>query len=169
MNETNILIAFVAVTAIAVVLQMFILLGMYLSTRKVSRRIDALSVRVNEQVLPLIEKVRVIVDESAPGIQEVVTNLTETSALVRQQAGQIDEAITEIVGVARTQAGNAGVLAARTMQRVDRTAEALQHTVSAPMRHLSALVEGVVAGFGELAAGRKVRHSKAEPSDNMFI
>ena len=169
MNETTLLIAFIAVTAVAVVLQMLILAGMYFTTRKTSKRIDALSTRVNEQVLPLVEKVRAIVDASAPGIQTVVTNLTETSTLVRQQAGQIDEAITEIVGIARTQAGNAGELAARTMQRVDRTAEVLQNTVSAPMRRLSALMEGVVVGLGEFAAGRKARRSKAEPSDNMFI
>jgi outer membrane murein-binding lipoprotein Lpp len=169
MNETTLLIAFIAVTAVAVVLQMLILAGMYSTTRKASRRIDALSIRVNEQVLPLVEKVRAIVDTSAPQIQTVIANLTETSTLVRQQAGQIDEAITEIVGIARTQAGNAGELAARTMRRVDRTAETLQHTVATPMRQFSALLEGVAAGFGELTAGRKSRRSKAEPTDEMFI
>ncbi len=172
MNETTLLIAFVGVTSVAVVLQMLILFGMYLSTRKASKRIEALTTRVNEQVLPLVEKVRAIVDESAPQIQTVITNLTDTSTLVRKQAGQIDEAMTEMLGIARTQAGNAGALAARTMQRVDRTAEALQHTVccsASAVRQLSALMEGVMAGFGELAAGRKVRRSKAEPTDDMFI
>lgn len=169
MNETTLLIIFVGVTAVAVVLQMLILAGMYFTTRKTSKRIDALSTRVNEQVLPLVEKVRTIVEASAPGIQTVVTNLTETSTLVRQQAGQIDEAITEIVGIVRTQAGNAGQLAAKTMQRVDRTAEVLQNTVSAPMRRVSALMEGVVAGISEFAAGRKARRSRPEPKDDMFI
>ncbi len=169
MNETTLLTAFIGVTAVAVVLQMLILAGMYFATRKTSKRIEALTTRVNEQVLPLVEKVRVIVDESTPGIQTVIANLTETSTLVRKQAAQIDEAVTEIVGIARTQANNAGALAQRTLQRVERTTEAVQHSVSAPMRHLSALMEGVVAGFGELAAGRKVRRGKVEPTDDMFI
>jgi methyl-accepting chemotaxis protein len=170
MNEQSLLIAFIAVTSVAVVLQTLILAGMFFSTRKMGQRIEALSTKVEEQVLPLVEKVRGIVDESAPQIQTVITNLTETSNLVRAQAGQIDEAVSEIVSIARTQAGNAGELAERTMQRMDHAAEAVQHTVTSPMRHLSALMEGVMAGFGEFVGGRKVRRTtKAVPSDEMFI
>jgi methyl-accepting chemotaxis protein len=169
MIEPALLIACIAVTSVAVVLQTVILAGMYFSTRKMSRRMEALTTRVEEQVLPLVEKVRGIVDQSAPMIHTVVTNLTETSNLVRSQAGQIDEAVTEIVGIARTQAGNAGELATRTMQRVDHAAEAVQHTVTSPMRHISALMEGVMAGFGEFVAGRKARRAKAVPTDEMFI
>jgi methyl-accepting chemotaxis protein len=168
MNET-LLIAFIAVTSVAVVLQTLILAGMYFSTRKMSNRMEALSTRVEEQVLPLVEKVRGIVDENAPMIHTVVTNLTESSNVVRAQVGQIDEAITEVVGIARTQVARADLLATRTMQRVDITAETLQHTVTSPMRHLSALMEGVMAGFGEYVGGRKARHSKTAPTDEMFI
>jgi hypothetical protein len=169
MNETTLLIAFVAVTSVAVVLQTLILLGMYVSTRKLSQRVEALSTKVEEQALPLIGTVRGIVDESAPMIRTVVTNLTETSNLVRSQAGEINDTVTEIVGIARAQAARADILATRTMQRVDLTAEALQHTVTSPARHVSALMEGVAVGFGEYLAGRKVRRSKAVPSDEMFI
>jgi methyl-accepting chemotaxis protein len=165
----NSLIAFVAVTSVAVVLQTLILAGMYFSIRKMGERMEALSRRVEEQALPLVEKVRGMVDESAPKIQMVVTNLAETSTLVRKQAGQIDEAVTEIVGIARAQAGRADELATRTMQRVDLTAERLQHTVNSPMRHLSALMEGVTAGLGVLVSGRKSQSSKAASNDEMFI
>jgi methyl-accepting chemotaxis protein len=168
MHETT-LIAFVAVTSVAVVLQTLILAGMYVSTRKMGQRMEALSRRVEEQVLPLVEKVRGLVDESAPKIQTVVTNLVETSELVRTQAGQIDEAVTEIVGIARAQAERADVLATRTMQRVDLTAEKLQRTVNAPVRHLSALVDGVTAGLSALVSGRKAHSTKAASSDEMFI
>jgi methyl-accepting chemotaxis protein len=169
MNETTILTAFVAVTSVAVVLQTLILAGMYFSTRKLSQRMTALSIKVEDEVLPLVAKVRVIVDESAPKFQTVISNLSETSDLVRAQAGQIDEAVTEIVSIARAQAGNAGVLAERTMQRVDHVEEALHHAVSSPMRHISALMEGVAAGVGEFLGGRKVRRAKAVPTDDMFI
>ena len=169
MNEQSLLIAFVAVTSVAVVLQTLILAGMFVSTRKMSRRMEALSAKMEEQVLPLVEKVRGIVDESAPKIQTVISNLAQTSELVRTQAGQIDEAVTEIIGIARTQAGNAGILAERTMQRVDHAAEVVQHSVTSPMRYVSALMEGVMAGFGEFVGGRKVRRAKAVPSDEMFI
>lgn len=169
MNETTLLVAFIAVTSVAVVLQTVILAGMYFSTRKMGQSVEALSARVNDQVLPLLEKARVIVDESTPMIEKMVTNLTETSTLVREQAGKIDEAVTEIVGIARTQAGNANILATRTMQRVDIAAEALQHTVTTPARRISALMEGVMAGFGQFVGGRKAQKAKGAQPDDMFI
>jgi ABC-type transporter Mla subunit MlaD len=138
---------------------------MYFSTRKMSQRMEALSKRVEEQVLPLVEKVRGIVNENAPMVRSTVTNLTETSGLVRTQAGKIDEALTEIVGIARVQAANAGELADRTMQRVDNTAAALQHTVTSPMRHLSAVMDGVMAGFGEFVGRRRARRATVPPTD----
>lgn len=165
----TLLIAFIAVTSVAVVLQTLILAGMYVSTRKMGQRMEALSTRVEDQVLPLVEKVRVMVNENAPMIQTTITNLTETSNLVRSQAGRIDEAVTEIVTIARTQAGRADLLATRTMQRVDITAEALQHTALTPLRHLSAVMSGVGAGLGELVGGRKVRRARTVPNDEMFI
>jgi methyl-accepting chemotaxis protein len=166
---TSLLITFIAVTSIAVVLQTLILAGMYASTRKMGKRMEAMQQKVNEQVLPLVEKVRGLVDASAPKIENIVTNLSETTDLVRAQAGKIDEAVTEITEIARTQAGNAGALAARTMERVDIVAEAAQHTVTSPMRHISAMVEGVMAGFSEFVGARKVRRARAVPDDEMFI
>jgi ABC-type transporter Mla subunit MlaD len=174
MNQTTLLIAFIAVTSVAVVLQTMILAGMYFATRKAGERVSALSIQVNEKVMPLVDKMRALVDESAPSIQTAVTNLTETSTIVREQAGKITENIAEIVDMARSRAGQADVLADRTMQRVDLTAAAIQHAVQqgvlSPVRRLSALMEGVTAGVGEYVGKRKARHSsKAVPTDEMFI
>jgi hypothetical protein len=173
MNETTLLIAFIGVTSVAVVLQTAILAGMYFATRKTGERIIALTVQVNEKVLPLVEKVRGIVDESAPAIQTAVANLGETSTLVREQAGMIAENVTEIVAIARSRAGQADILADRTMQRVDLTAAAVQHAVLSPVRRLSALAEGLAAGVGEYVGQRKVKRSKAPAAaaadDEMFI
>ncbi len=160
------LIAFVAVTSAAVVLQTLILAGMYSSTRKMSKRMEGLSTRMEEQVLPLVEKVRVIVDENAPMIRTAVTNVTETSVLVRSQIERIDETVTEVVEIVRAQAGRADELATRTMQRIDITAATLQHTVTTPGRHLSAMMDGVMAGVRKFAAGRG---TKATSNDEMFI
>ncbi len=168
MNE-SLLTAFVGVTSLAVVLQMLILAGMYFATRKATERVEKLSIQMNEQVLPLVTKVRGLVDESTPAIQTMVRNLTETSTLVREQAGKINETATEIVEMARTQAGQANILATRTMQRVDLTAAAVQHAALSPVRRLSAVMEGVTAGIGSFVSGRKARQDKAVPSDEMFI
>jgi uncharacterized protein YneF (UPF0154 family) len=169
MNET-LLTAFVAVTAVAVVLQMLILAGMYFAMRKMMERTEALQLKINEQALPLLEKVRGLVDESTPKIQTVIANVAETSEMVRSQAGKIDGLVTEFVGFAHNQAERANGLANRTLERVDHTAAAMQSAVTTPVRHLSGLVEGLLVGIGQLVGGRQERQrAKAVPKDDMFI
>jgi hypothetical protein len=165
----NSLIAFIAVTAVAVVLQTLILAGLFIAVLAMGKRMQAMQVKVNEQLLPLLEKARGLVDESTPKIQTVMTNLAETSDIVRAQAGKIDEAVTQMVGIARSQAVRVDSLATRTLERVDHAAAAVQNTVTVPVRKLSALMEGVMAGVGKLTGGGKARGGKAASSDEMFI
>jgi hypothetical protein len=170
MDEMTLLTVFVAVTAVAVVLQMLILAGMYFAMRKMMERTEALQVKVNEQALPLLEKVRGLVDESTPKIQTVIANVAETSEMVKLQAGKIDGLVTEFVGIAHNQAERASGLANRTLERVDHTAAAMQNAVTTPVRHLSGLVEGLLTGIGQLVGGRRERQrSKAVPKEDMFI
>lgn len=170
MNETTLLIAFIAVTAVAVVLQTLILAGMFVAVRQMIGRTESVQKRVNEQLLPLLEKVRGLVDESTPKIQAVMTNVAETSELVKSQAVKIDGAVTGIVDLARSQAERANGLANRTLERVDHTAAAVQNAVTTPVRHISGLVEGVLAGITSLVGVKRERpRAKAVPNDDMFI
>jgi methyl-accepting chemotaxis protein len=165
MNE-NLLLAFTAVTAAAVVLQMLILAGMYGAMRKMMKRTEALQ----ERVLPLVDKLRTLADEATPKLQSVVDNVTKSSELVLAQAGKVDEAVTEIVTKARNQVSRADALATRTMERVDSTAATVQNTVITPVRKLSGLLDGIAAGFTQFAGSRKQRQqTKTSPSEDMFI
>src|SRR6266542_985831 len=148
MNQSTLLIVFIAVTAVA----------------------EALQSRVNDQVLPMMEKARTLVDESVPKLQTVVTNLTESSGVIRAQVEKIDGVVTQIVENVRTQASRIDVLTTRTLERVDSTAATVQHTVTSPIRRIGGVVEGVIAGIGSFAGKRKeTRTGKAVPSEDMFI
>lgn len=181
MSQTTILTVFVAVTAVAVVLQTLILAGIGIAVITMGKRVQQLQSRVNDQVLPMAEKVRTLVDhtvpkvqtlvdESIPKLQKAVTNLTESTDVVRSQADKIDGVVSHFAEVARNQASRMDVLATRTMERVDIAAATVQHTVTTPIRRVSAVVEGVVAGIGSLVGQRKeARTGKTGTNDEMFI
>ena len=170
MNQSTLLTVFIAVTAVAVVLQTLILAGVSIAVLKMAKRMQALQSRVNDQVLPMMEKARTLVDESVPKLQTVVTNLTESSGVIRAQVEKIDGVVTQIVENVRTQASRIDVLTTRTLERVDSTAATVQHTVTSPIRRLGGVVEGVIAGIGSLAGKRKeTRTGKAVPNEDMFI
>ncbi len=170
MNQSTLLTVFIAVTAVAVVLQTLILAGVSIAVLKMAKRMQALQSRVNDQVLPMMEKARTLVDESVPKLQTVVTNLTESSGVIRAQVEKIDGVVTQIVENVRTQASRIDVLTTRTLERVDSTAATVQNTVTNPIRRLGGVVEGVIAGIGSLAGKRKeTRTGKAVPNEDMFI
>ena len=170
MNQSTLLTVFIAVTAVAVVLQTLILAGVSIAVLKMAKRMQALQSRVNDQVLPMMEKARTLVDESVPKLQTVVTNLTESSGVIRAQVEKIDGVVTQIVENVRTQASRIDVLTTRTLERVDSTAATVQHTVTSPIRRIGGVVEGVIAGIGSFAGKRKeTRTGKAVPSEDMFI
>jgi archaellum component FlaC len=178
MNETTLLTVFIAVTAVAVVLQMLILAGIGIAVMRLAKRMEAMQARVNDQVLPMMAKVHTLVDESVPKIQTVVTNLTDSSAVIRSQADKIDGAVTQIVETVRSQTSRFDALASRTFERVDMTAATVQHTVTSPIRRISGVLEGVIAGVGSFAGKRKgtrpatggvPTEDKAVPNDEMFI
>jgi len=164
MNETTLLIVFIAVTSVAVVLQTLILAGLFFSVRKMMERTQSLQQKINDEALPLVAKVRSLVDESTPRLQAVVTNVSESSELLRAQAGKIDSAVSEIVDTARTQVERAGELATRTMNRVDQTADAVQSIVNSPLRRVSGLLEGVAAALAHLAGSRLAQRPSAPAS-----
>jgi hypothetical protein len=166
------LTVFVGLTTLAILLQMLILAGMFVSLRKTAASVTAMQSKLNDQVLPLVARIRTLVDESGPDVQLTLANLAETSVLLRAQAVKIDAAVTGVVEVARTQAQAAGEVAARTMDRVDQTAHAVQSAVITPVRHISALLQGIVVGFGDFTGRRKVQRTtqaKAAARDEMFI
>jgi len=177
MDLTTLLIVFIAVTAVAVVLQTIILAGVGVTVLKLGKRMESMQAKVNDQVLPMVEKVRTLVDQSVPKLEMVVNNVSESSAVVRAQADKIDGAVTQIVETVRKQADRIDVMTTRTLERVDSTAATVQNSVTTPIRRIGGVLEGVIAGVGSFAGKRKERAAKAGvpteetavPNQDMFI
>lgn len=169
MNET-LLTVFIAVTSIAVVLQMAILAAMFFSMKKSSARMESLAKQVEEKALPALENAQQMLTEIRPKLTEILDNAMVTTRNVREQSERLSLTLNDIVDRTRLQVIRADELVSRTMDRVEETTEAVHHTVLSPVRQLSALMSGVFAGFGEYMGGRKVRHQqRAVPQEEMFI
>ena len=169
MNET-LLTIFVGATCVAVILQMGILFALYMTTRKTSERMEALAKRVEEQALPTIEMARNLLTENTPKINAIVADISSTTATVKEQAARIATVMDDVVDRTRLQTIRADEMVTRTIDRLEETAETMQTVVLSPMRRMSGVLTGVMAGLGEFVGGRRVRRQKkAVPSEDMFI
>jgi len=170
MND-NLLIAFIAVTAFAVMLQALIMVALYLAVRKSTARMEALATQVTSKALPTMETVQNMLVELRPKIDVMSVNFSESSTLVRNQLGRIDATLTDALDRARLQVIRADELLNRTMDKVEETSEVVHKTVISPLRQVNGLMSAISTGV-EVFLGQKRRHPKngaGVPQDEMFI
>jgi methyl-accepting chemotaxis protein len=173
---------FIAVTAVAVVLQMLILLGIYLAVRKLSARMEALADRVEDatntlqvRVLPVIDNVKSIqqdvkafVETARPKVDLVLDNLSYISTTARGSVERIDTTVNDAVDRMRLQVIRGDEMLTRTMDRIEETTEQVQRSVLSPVRRVSGIVQAISIGVGSYLDQQK-RRRNGGPSDEMFI
>jgi hypothetical protein len=165
----NLLIAFIAVTALAVLLQAGVMAGMYLAIRKTSAKVESLAEEVKTRVLPTTDLVQSMVTDLRPKIEAVVDNIGASTTMVRTQLERIDATLTDIVDRTRLQVIRADEFVNTTMEKLEETREAVQRTVVSPVRHLSGLVHGMSVGIEAFFSRKRTRDSANVSQDEMFI
>jgi len=160
---------FIGVTAAAVVIQAGILVAMYLAIRQSAARMETLANDVRTKVLPAAETAHSMLVEFRPHLQTLVTNVSESSNLVRGQIERLDATVNDAIDRTRLQVIRADELLSRTLDRVESTTDMVHKTVVSPVRQLSGLVQGITSGLEFLINGRRKRNGIPVPQDEMFI
>jgi methyl-accepting chemotaxis protein len=163
---------FVIVAAVAIVIQMGILIALFVAVKQAATRITALAGRMEEQTTPILATSRSILDDAQPKISEITSNLAESSATIRAHVSQIAEASSDIVERAHLHAVRIDEFVGLTMDKIENTTEVLQHKVLGPVRRVRAIMQAVNAGLGFLRANRsrkKPTGKVLEEDEEMFI
>jgi len=138
---------FIYATAVAVVLQMFILLGLAISLHKTSSKVEKLANEVHGRALPILASAETILNDSRGKIDIVMNNLVATTGTLKTQMDRLDATVNDIVDRTRLQVIRADDLVTRTLDRVEETSELVQHTVVSPVRQISGIVQGLSVGI----------------------
>lgn len=162
---------FVAVTAGAVVLQAMIMVALYLAVRKSTAKVESIADELKTKALPTMDSVQSFLVEARPKIDNITTNVSESTTLVRNQLARIDATLTDALDRTRLQVIRADELLSRTMDRVEETSDVVHKTVMSPLRQVNGLMAAISTGV-EVFLGQKRRHPKngmGVPQDEMFI
>jgi hypothetical protein len=169
MENVNLLMVFIAVTALAVLIQAGVLAGMYLALKKNSSQVESLAAEVRTRALPLVEQAQSMLSELRPRIETFMSNASESSTLVRAQIQRVDATLNDVLDRTRLQVIRADELVTRTFDQVEDTTETVHRAVVSPVRQLSGLVAGVTAGLDFLLGARRNRNGAPATHDEMFI
>lgn len=165
----NLLTISIAVTSVAVVLQFCILLAMYLAMRKSSAHFEALAEEVKGKVLPTVENANLMLADIRPKLDTILTNVSDSSVMVREQIQRIDSTLSDLVDRSRLQVIRADEMLTRTLDKVEETTDAVHKTVVSPVRQLSGLAHGLGVGIEAFLGKRRKREPANVPQDEMFI
>ena len=83
---------------------------------------------------------------------------------------RVDAAMNDVVDRARLQVIRADELLSRTLDRVEQTTDLVHKTVVSPVRQVSGLFQGVMAGMEFFFSGRNRQRGRSpDAQDEMFI
>ena len=139
-STLTVLTAFVVVTAIAVVIQMGVLVALFVSVRKTSAQVLTLADSIERRAVPALDAANSILVDSRGRMTEMVANLAAISSSLRSQVDRFDSTFSDAMERTQLQVIRADNLVTRTMDHVEETTEVLHEGVITPVRRMAGLV-----------------------------
>src|SRR5690349_6620075 len=106
---------FIIVAAVAIVIQLGILIALYLSVRRSSTRMEAIADDLHKRTAPLLDAASAILVDSQPKVSTIVDNLSSATTSIRSQVERLDATVTDVIDRTRLQVIRADELVSRTM------------------------------------------------------
>lgn len=164
---------FVVVTAVAVVLQAIILVGLFLQLRRTAARVEETVQDLNARLTPILSRVQVLVEDVSPRVSGIVADAAELTRLARGQAQKVDRILTETMERLRLQIIHVDQILTGAMEAVEETGSRLRETVWGPVVKASAIIRGIQTGLDFIRTARHRNQSVEQPAEQqdegMFI
>jgi hypothetical protein len=154
----------VVVSAVALVIQMFLLFGMYKTTQAMRDRVMVVIPRVED----LLENSRTILDEGRAALGEVRQKSNLILDTGHRQMRQLEAIVGEAAERTNRQMAYAEAVVQDALGRVEDTVQLVHSGVLKPLRGVSSLVAGVGAAFQYLVS-RRPAPGNATLDEEMFI
>jgi methyl-accepting chemotaxis protein len=185
-NIETLLMIFIVITAVAVLLQACVLLGMFLTMRKALEtgkegaeefraKIDPVLDSTKELMQSgkelvqsgkdLMTAARGLIADIEPHLESAATELDDMTRDFHHQANRLQAAVDEVALKARLQADRVDHMATSTLNGLERFGSFVNEVVNLPVRQLSGIVAAAKAVVGVMRAPSSVRsHRPLHPA-----
>lgn len=153
---------FVAVTAVAIVVQAGVLIAIYYSSKRLGDQFERFMRETREVMVPIksiTENLRV-----ASG------NLVEIGMAAREQFRRVEAMVTETGEALHIQVDRLDQTSRDIVNRINETAQVVQDSVVKPFREVSALAKGITRGLEAfMFRRRRSTVDQAHQDEELFI
>lgn len=145
LDNQTLQLVFIAVTALAVLMQAIILLAIFVAVRKAARSVTEQVEDLRSSVMPILDTTRDLINRVAPRIEDATADLAEIVHGLRKQTAQMEFAATEIVDQVRRQTSRLDKMFTGVLDSVDKAGAFVADAVSKPVRQISGLLASLKA------------------------
>lgn len=159
---------FTIATAISVLIQTGVLLGMFIIVRRAMVKMQAIVDEVKEKALPAIASTHTLIEDVGPKLKAVTADLSAVSQSARHQAEQVSESLDSLLAKANAQINRVDHLTTGAIDAVDHASKAIENAVSVPVRRVSGILNGLKAGVEVFVSGKR-NSSRSNVEDETFV
>ena len=168
MDQTTLLTimtVFVAIAAVALIIQMGVMIGLYKATRSAEQRISAML----PQVEHLVRTSNTTIEQGRLQLLDITGKTSEILSLAHTQVVRVDEVMAEATQRARVQIERAELIIEDTLSRAQQTIGLVHTGVMRPLREIQGITAGVRAGLAFLSKGARANVNQITHDEEMFI
>src|ERR1700752_366456 len=162
---------FSIVAAIALVVQVGILIALFLQLKNTTESISRVVNDLHTRMGPILTRTQILLDDTQPKLTELVDDASHIVYLARVQAQKMDKVFTEASDRLRGQLVRADRILTGTLEAVEDAGSQVRRSFLGPVQKVSAIVHGIKIGLDVLRARRRAPESAgegAEQEDELF-
>jgi hypothetical protein len=163
---------FSIVAAIALVVQVAILIGLFLQLKRTTESINRMINDLHNRVGPILTRTQILLEDTQPKLSNLVDDASQVVYLARAQAQKMDRVFTEASDRLRGQLVRADRIITGTLEAVEDAGTQVRRSFLGPVQKASAVVQGIKIGLDFLRSRRREKeplHETMEQEDELFI
>ena len=164
---------FSIIAAIALVVQVGILIGLFVQLKKTTEAINRMVTDLHTRMGPILTRTQILLDETQPKISTLVEDASQMVYLARNQAQKVDRIMTEAADRLRGQLVRADRILTGTLEAVEDAGTQFRRNFWGPVQKASALVQGIKIGLDVLRSRRSgptvARETFEAEDEELFI
>jgi methyl-accepting chemotaxis protein len=170
----NAMFAFVAVAALALLMQTIGAIAVIVIARKAAKNLREEMEHYRSTLTPILERVRDVVQHVAPKVESAADELAVITTKLREQTADIQAAANDIIARTQHQASRVDHMLTAIFDRMERVGSFVSEAVAKPMRQLSGVIASIRAvvehlrepqGAPRHAAPASAHYHDGEPYD----
>jgi uncharacterized protein YoxC len=163
---------FSIVAAVALVVQVAILIGLFLQLKRTTESINRMITDLHSRMGPILTRTQIMLDDTQPKITALIDDASHIVYLARSQAQKMDKVFTEASDRLRGQLVRADRILTGALETVEDAGTQVRRSFLAPVQKATALVHGIKVGLDFLRARRGQSETVpegVEQEDELFI